>query len=93
MVDAAECDSDIEELRESYGSLQMLTADETGDHLLQSDSPAEGLTTRCWATYGNAISRDCYRAPAKCLQHPAKGLVESNATLWTLFFAPVLRSS
>ena len=57
----------------------------TGDHLLQSDSPAEGLTTRCWATYGNAISRDCYRAPAKCLQHPAKGLVESNATLWTLF--------
>lgn len=49
MVDAAECDSDIEELRESYGSLQMLTADETGDHLLQSDSPAEGLTTRCWA--------------------------------------------
>ena len=119
-VDAAECDSDIEELRESYGSLQTLTADQTGDHLLQSDSPAEGLTrflllpptwplarvpikfvvnkrkhccsttvlrqlllashlnnsvpngTRSCATYGNAISRDCYKAPAKCLQHPQR---------------------
>ena len=29
--------------------------------------------TRSWATYGNAISRDCYRAPAESVTAPSKG--------------------